>query len=554
MKNKVLLRAFFLTAMAGLALSLWAGGSSQPGPALSQTQGAYQRDPNLNPPGTFPINKTTVPLRIGLQQSATIENWETNWMTLMIERNGNYDLSFDIYPTGEMTQRFELMVLAGGVDLPDVLLGGFSLARMTRYGQAGMIVPVNDYYENSAHHINISMSTIDFDCLKYVTSYDGNIYGLYEYAPSLNNGYAVARIMIYEPWLQRLGLTMPQSIDEYLNVLRAFRDRDPNGNGIRDEIPLVGQRNNMLTNYPYTMMTPFIYTQPNFWMFNSNNRIDVPFNKPEWREGLRFTKQLIDEGLLSPLSFTQDAAQLTAMISPNPPRVGSYVGISTSMLGANDNKRIEYGILPPLQGPGGRQQVWSPTLPQIAMVITKNCQTPESAFMLGDYLGSEELSIITRWGEKGIDWFEPGPNEIGAYEESLGYPAIIRPVALWGVLQNKWWANLGPLIRDIKWGVGQAFAPDSLDSSISVGRTIGPAVQFTNRNPIIGLVYNEQEQEIMDNYHRTIITYVEESFARFVMGDLSIDRDWDRYVSEFNRMGLADVIRVTQSAWDRMNR
>ena len=71
---------------------------------------------------------------------------------------------------------------------------------------------------------------------------------------------------------------------------------------------------------------------------------------------------------------------------------------------------------------------------------------------------------------------------------------------------------------------------------------------------IIGLVYNEQEQEIMNELHNTIISYVQECFARFVMGDLSLDRDWDNYLAEFNKMRLADVIRATQSCWDRMNR
>ena len=65
---------------------------------------------------------------------------------------------------------------------------------------------------------------------------------------------------------------------------------------------------------------------------------------------------------------------------------------------------------------------------------------------------------------------------------------------------------------------------------------------------------NEQEQEVMNDLHQTIISYVMEYCVRFIAGDLSIDRDWDKYVAEFNKMGLADVIRVTQSCWDRMNR
>jgi hypothetical protein len=88
-------------------------------------------------------------------------------------------------------------------------------------------------------------------------------------------------------------------------------------------------------------MMPFIYTQQNFWMWN-NGKIDVSFNKPGWRDGLRYTKQLIDEGLLSPLSFTQDSTQMTSLISPDPTKVCAFVRISASNLGANDYKRMAY--------------------------------------------------------------------------------------------------------------------------------------------------------------------------------------------------------------------
>jgi putative aldouronate transport system substrate-binding protein len=536
--------------LLSLSMNLWGGGASQ-SPGGGVKPAVYQRDPNLNAPGTFPINKQKVPLKVGVQQHAMVEDWETNWMTLQIEKKGNYDLSFEIYPSGELNQKLELMVMAGGTDLPDVVWGSFNIATLTKFGQAGMIIPVNDYYKNSAYWINQTAKEIDLDCLKYVTSYDGNIYGIYAIMVSLNNELSPARIMIYEPWLKKLGLDMPQTIDQYLEVLRAFRDRDPNGNGQKDEIPLAGQRDNMMSNYLKAMMTPFIYTQDNFWILN-NGKIDVAFNKPQWREGLGFTKKLIDEGLLSPLSFTQDAPQLTAMVSPNPPKVGSFVGVSASMLGGNDSKRTEYLILPPLEGPGGRQQVWRPSLPDIRMIITKNCKTPESAFMLGDLMCGEELSVATRWGEKGVDWVVPEAGEKSVYD-SVGYAAIIKPVTPWGPLQNKWYGQNGPYIVSAKWPVGQ-IPNGPYDHNVPIGRSIGPAIQFANRNPVVGLVYNEQEQELINDLHTTILTYVTESFARFVVGDLSIDRNWDSYVAEFDKMGLQDVIRVTQSAYDRMNK
>jgi len=515
----------------------------------------WPKDPNLNAPGVLPICKETVKLTIGIPDKVNVEDWETNLMTLELEKRGNFDLEFIEYPEKEFVQKIELMMMAGGTDLPDVIMHGLgNLANVTRFGQAGMIIPVNDYYEHLAYHTNQSLKNIDLDCFKYITSYDGNIYGLFNIMVSLNNEYSGARIMIYEPWLQKLGLEMPQTTEEFLNVLRAFKNNDPNQNGKNDEFPMLGYKDVMTSNYAKAMMTPFVYTQDNYWTLE-NGKIGVAFTTEGWREGLRYTKQLIDEGLLSPLSFTQDRAQFTAMVSTDPATVGVFPMVSTSFLGAQDAKRAEYIIVPPLEGPTGRrEQVWSPSLPRIEMVITKNCKTPEAAFMLGDLMCNEEFSVWQRWGREGIDWKVPAEGAKSVYD-SLGYKAIIEPIAPWGVLQNIWWYQTGPYIVDARWPVGQVADPNNpYDHNIAIGRTIGPQIQYANRNPIVGLVYNEQEQEIITELHSTILSYVRESFVRFATGDLDLNSDWDKYLAEFDKMGLDKVIEVAQSAYDRMNK
>ena len=535
--------------------------ASQTSAAAAQASSAaaeakWPGDPNLNSPGTLPICKDKVTLTIGVAQSTIIENWETNLQTLAYEEKGNYDLTFVEFPSDakEMTQKIDLMVAAGGVDLPDIIMGNMGgQANLVKYGKAGMVVPLNEYYDNLAYYTNESMKNVSVDCLKYITSYDGNIYCMFNIMESLNNSYSGARIMLYEPWLEKLGLEAPTTTEEFRQMLQSFKDNDPNGNGLQDEIPLVGYKDVMTTNYAYFLMTPFVYTQSNYWTYE-NGKIGVAFNTDGWREGLRYTKQLIDEGLLSPLSFTQDRAQMTAMISPDPATVGSFVYVSTSILGAEDMKRGEYIITPPLEGPTGRrEQVMNPTLPSIAMVITKNCKTPEAAFMLGDLMCSEEMSIWQRWGREGEDWEKPAAGDKSVYD-ALGYAAIIKVTSTaWGNLQNIWWGQVGPYIVDARYPAGQVATDSPFDHNIPIARSIAPQIEYANQNPIVGLIYDEAEQEIITELHSTILTYVKESYTRFVMGDLSLDADWDKYLAEFDKMGLAEVIEATQSAYDRMN-
>jgi hypothetical protein len=40
--------------------------------------------------------------------------------------------------------------------------------------------------------------------------------------------------VIRKDWLDRLGLTVPKTLDEFLTVMKAFREQDPNGTGLHD--------------------------------------------------------------------------------------------------------------------------------------------------------------------------------------------------------------------------------------------------------------------------------------------------------------------------------
>jgi putative aldouronate transport system substrate-binding protein len=253
------------------------------------------------------------------------------------------------------------------------------------------------------------------------------------------------------------------------------------------------------------------------------------------------------------LSFTQDQNQMNALISPDPPRVGVYNRISSTNLGANDPKRGQYIPIPPLQGPGGRQSFYQLQLPDIRMIITKNCKTPEAAFRLGDLFASEEFSLMCRWGEKGVDWIPAEPNSKSSWG-ALGIPVLVE-VLPYGTLQNKYWGEGVPRILSNKHSAMDIDTGDPFHVFTAMGKTIDSFVRY--RKPeaaVAGLVYNEQEQEKMDELFSTILTYVRESFARFVTGDMNIDREWDAYVAEFSKMGLTDVIRAAQSAYTRMNR
>jgi putative aldouronate transport system substrate-binding protein len=533
--------------------------------APTTTSRAWPSDPNLNEPGVLPACIETVTLKLGVQQSPVIENWETNLQTLELEKDLNMDLTFEMLPFdgNELIQKIELMIMAGGDQLPDAILHNIGgLANLVKYGQMGMFIATNDYYENLAYFTEEGLSSCELvpmtkpDLLKYITCYDGNIYGIARFFTSINNSYSPGRIMIFEPWLEQLDLKMPQTTEEFANVLRAFKNNDPNQNGKPDEIPLMAYSGVVMSNLLRPLMNPFVYTQPNYYIDN-NGKIEFAAVQEGWKQGLKYIKSLFDEELISPLSLTQDATQFNALMTQEETIIGTIARVSASNLSQADIRRLQYVIVDPLEGPTGlKQSTYTPGLPDIGMVITKNCATPEAAFILGDYMCGDKISTWTRYGREGQEWEVMATPGISEYA-SLGYKGDIKIISsVWGTLQNIWWTQLGPTIGDgsritVRIAVGDT--PGVYSHTIPIGRTIASSIEYANPNPVLGLIYNEQEQEAINEYRSTIEGYVAESFAQFVTGAADIDGRWDSYVAEFKKMGLDEYLAAVQSAFTRMN-
>ena len=508
-------------------------------------------------PGELPLSSETIKLTVGIPQSSVVEDWETNRYTKLLEDTLNVDLTFvELPPSGkEFDQKLELMMIDGS-DLPDVIIGGFDANTLVKYAQMGRIIPVTEYYDTLSYFIDetCGICTMSKDeMLKYVTSYDGEVYGVFRISESLNNMYSGARMMIYKPWLDVLGLDMPETTEDFINVLKAFRDGDPNQNGENDEIPLMSYSGVVNTNLMRALINPFIYCQANYY-YVEDGEVKLAAMQDEWKEALAFVKELMDENLLSPLSLTQDKSQLTALMSQEPTIVGCVANISTTNLPASDARRNEYYTVEPLTGPEGvKQTTKTPTLPSLAMIITSKCENPEAAFRMGDFMCREDVSLFNRFGEEGTEWVYldvPGDSDY----EPLGYAGdIAQLINPWGSLQNVYWANVGPQIMNgtFIFRVAAAAKSNNYTGNRRIAEGLVKEIELANPDYVAGLVYTEEEQKVINNYLKPINGYIEESFAQFITGQLDLENDWEGYLAEFDKLNTEEYLEAVNSAYER---
>ena len=115
-----------------------------------------------------------------------------------------------------------------------------------------------------------------------ITKVDGKNIVIPRYYPSYGGGVFP---MIRKDWLDALQLETPKTLDEFHNVLKAFKEKDPNGNGQADEIPYAANPSALA--YIYNI---FNETQGS-WKLQPDNTLTPIMTSDESREAMLWIKK-----------------------------------------------------------------------------------------------------------------------------------------------------------------------------------------------------------------------------------------------------------------------
>src|SRR5690606_15712265 len=122
-------------------------------------------------------------------------------------------------------------------EYPDAFFGPKSLTHeeVQKFGADGILIDIEELLDEYAPNINkIREEDPFYD--SFIRSADGKIYQL---AAFTDEGFdSHISTIINKEWLDNLNLSIPTDTEELYNVLKAFKEQDPNGNGQADEIPM----------------------------------------------------------------------------------------------------------------------------------------------------------------------------------------------------------------------------------------------------------------------------------------------------------------------------
>lgn len=502
-----------------------------------------------------------VVLTVAVADKTNVEDFNTNETTLYIEEALNVDLQFNVYASVDYNNKINLMVTSGD-EMEDIIIGNFSDSLVYSWAQAGALAPLTEYYKSAetAPVLFESIERTGYDFRGDITLPDGEIYYIPVYNQSYGNEYN--KVWYYDAWMQQLGAEVPETIDDFAELLRQVVATDLNGNGINDEIGFAGFDGINGFWFSYLMNGFTYYDANNDHMKVVDGTVSFAYTEDAFREGVEYIAAMIEEGLIAPESVTQVQDSLKNMINSADHSVFAYTFTTPSQILDTEIKN-NCLVIAPLEGPDGhRSTQFNPSKAGCGMVISAGCEDVATAFAVGDFLCSELLGITTRWGQEGRDWdyvaktADPAIYE-GAYANFGAYIIVYDDATFWssGGLQNRSWMQAGPYVRQYGLAAGRSGLAGNIsiyEKHIADADILYQTCGYQPEEVIAKLIYSADEQEVVNKVSTDLNTYVEETIAGWLLDSASLtDEAWDAFLAGVEELGAAEWLEVAQAAYDR---
>ncbi|MBR4530060.1 MAG: hypothetical protein IKO80_07270 [Lachnospiraceae bacterium] len=327
-------------------------------------------------------------------------------------------------------------------------------------------------------------------------------------------------------WLKRCGLNIPGNTQELEQVLLAFRDSDPNGNGIRDEIPLAGARDGYACSPVEYILNAYVYNDPYHSRYGINEERDLCYAGTDaFRQGLAYCRSLYEEGLLSDCIWEGDRLLLSELCNSEQDLVGAFTthSIFDVIYPGNPEILARYIHVPPLAGPDGeRNALYTSSEPTVGAVITQSSVKKDAAVRLLDLMMTPEASLIARFGEEGVDWEYADGSDVSVYG---GASTVTTVHYLWDIPQNKHLNGIGPMDVPERFLEGVTWNGVNSDSEYINGRAY--------------MSYAEALPEVRDvhPYDPELSGYIDGAMEEFIRGNRDIGSDvaWEEYLAGLSR-------------------
>ncbi|MBR5157604.1 MAG: extracellular solute-binding protein [Clostridia bacterium] len=425
----------------------------------------------------------------------------------------------------DFNQAFNLALAAG--DIPDIV-ETYDPVGFSQYGIEGAFVPLNEYFDECAPNIK-KMLEENPSIKKRITASDGNIY----YIPHIPGGSASTGWFIRTDWLKKLGLEIPDSTEELYTVFKAFKEKDPNGNGQADEVPFFGADLNELF--------PLWNARPDWYV--ADGKIKYGPYEPEYKEALTNIIKWYNEGLIDREILTRSKDPREKMLTDN---IG---GATNNWFGstAKFNDRLKDSIpgfeFKPIAPPNGIELRRRPESSLYGWGVSASSKYIKEAIKYLDFWYSETGNRLMNFGVEGVHYdMVDGKPQFKA--ELLAKENVQKELAEFGIQM------------DIGFKQDFEYEKQWINQIAVDGMTMYENSDYiVEQVPPLEMVIADEEAKESNNIDTQIDTYASEMLQKWVLGAVAFtDESWNKYINELDKFGMNGLLEIRQNAYEKYNK
>lgn len=485
--------------------------------------------------------------------STLIKSLDENIVYQEMEKKTGIKIEFINPPVGQETDNFNLLVSSG--DLPDIIYDQGYKGGGNKAIEDNVYIKLNDKLEEYAPNY-LKVMDLNPEIARQCKEDDGTIWSFQ--CIQLDREPAYIGPAIRQDYLDKVGLKMPETIDDWTNVLTAFRDE------LKLESPIVFPidacfDNSGVLSGTYGASTNFL---------NKDGKVVYGPIEPGFKDFLSTMNKWYKDGLLDRDFATRDSKSLEAQITS-----GKTGGNFAALYGAfsvyqSAGKATDpqfnivaapYPVLNPGDDPSKTLHIRQKNeyVRTGDRAISTHCKNVEAAMRWLDYGYTDEGYMLFNYGIEGTTYtWEDGETE------KKGGPTFFPPSMTERIKkQHPQFTDL--LIKN----------PDGIDFWTLIDKY---KVHYTSclRNPMS--YYNEDNvYEAMDIWSRPgddyimpavsltdsenkamadilnkVDTYRKEMMAKFIIGEEPIS-NFEKYAAQIKELGIEDAIKIQQDALER---
>jgi putative aldouronate transport system substrate-binding protein len=447
-------------------------------------------------------------------------------------------------------EQFNLMVATN--ELPDVIEAswGATSGAVVRYPGGPekaildkKIIKLNDLIDKYAPNLKKLLNEHP-DWKKQISTDEGSIYAF----PFLRGDDKVRVFFgpsVRQDWLDKLGLKMPTTIDEWYTVLKAFKEKDPNGNGKADEIPIYLDKNLFATDAPFLGAWGINYS-----FYQDGGKVKYGPIQPEYKEFLTTMNKWYKEGLLdkdfaAPNDKLFDNKMTTNLIGATASFNGGGIGKYAGLMKDKDPKfDLEAAPYPVLQA--GDKAIWGQkdfAYNGVGAAISTANKNPIETVKWLDYAYGDKGDLLFNYGIEGTS-YKMESNKATFLPEILNPPAgtsIQQAIAKYN--RATWSA---PFVLSDNFQMQYLALPQQKKAL-----EIWSKPTAERKIPLVSPTQDESSK--FASIVTDIQTYQDEMLLKFIMGVEPIN-NFDQYVKKIQSMGIDEAVKIQQGALERFNK